>query len=171
VGSGLVYRPVAMTDTWTIPLEFMEPIPGAPVFGGVPRLEFIDGKDWLLSNDVWYRDALGNTYKMTARTIGGRPQRFVTDGGTIPPWAWPIVGHPMDDLFPAYLLHDWLWAHRPGDMTMEQTNDRLNESLRVMGCKTWRREAIMIAVYSPTARRMWRDVKPLEYHYAPCREG
>ena len=41
------------------------------------------------------------------RIMGG----FVCDFGSVPPWAWPVVGHPLDiPCMTGYLIHDAFYS-------------------------------------------------------------
>lgn len=73
------------------------------------------------------------------------PAGFVTDFGSIPAAAWPIVGHPADR--PAgYVLHDWLYRTKP--VGRLRADNLLNEALAVLGYARWRRWLIWTAVRS-----------------------
>lgn len=72
------------------------------------------------------------------------PADFVSDGGTIPAIAWPVVGHPFSaSVLIAYLLHDAdLEAGRP----YAEATARLDARLRALNIAAARRWAIVAAV-------------------------
>lgn len=60
------------------------------------------------------------------------PAGLVSDGVTVPPIAWPLVGHPLSgSLLRAALLHDWEIAARQAPSAV--VHRRFHAALRASG--------------------------------------
>ena len=79
------------------------------------------------------------------------PIGFVTDGATIPPWAWMFIGNPFSGklLRPA-ILHDYL-CDQP-QLSSADCAVRFREGLRCEGVGTFRRTVMYWAV-----RYLWKQ--------------
>lgn len=87
-------------------------------------LEYIPDKDLPFS----FTDAKG------ARIT---PERFLTDGGTIPSFATVVSGIDRFGYLPAYLLHDWEYVlhhcnRLPPDRDQERVDSAMMEALKTM---------------------------------------
>lgn len=72
------------------------------------------------------------------------PSGFVSDGGTIPSLAWPVVGHPLSArLLVCYLLHDFELEE---GTAWDEAQRRLAVRLRAVRCAWPRRWLILAAV-------------------------
>lgn len=70
---------------------------------------------------------------------------FVLDFGSIPPWAWPIVGHPLCIVcLVAYLIHDALYSAKL--VSRKQADYALLYLLRLYKANPARRAAIYSVV-------------------------
>ncbi len=69
---------------------------------------------------------------------------FRSDGGSIPPMAWPLVGDPFGVGLPAFVVHDWCYQVRP--FPREWCDQLLCRSLRDCGVSLARRRVIYRAV-------------------------
>ena len=91
---------------------------------------------------------------------------FLTDGGTIPRFAWPLVGHPFGRWLPAFLVHDYDWSFRT--VSFEETNRTLAEALDTLGCPALTRRLIVGAV-AHFGGGIWRRGRAhnneLDFHY------
>ncbi len=59
------------------------------------------------------------------------PVGFVSDGVTVPPLAWPLIGHPLSGMMlRAALLHDWelVLRERPAAAVHRRFHDALRAS-------------------------------------------
>ncbi len=84
------------------------------------------GKERLITG-VYHESIDGHDIRIAPIERSWQWWGFVTDGGTIPQFAWSIVGHPFGEFFFPYLRHDWRWSMRhlfPG-MTFQDSNDLL----------------------------------------------
>ncbi len=95
---------------------------------------------------------------------------FCCDGGTIPAWCWPVVGHPFGQLLPAFIHHDYRWSFRNELKTDFATSNRqLYRECRELGASVIRAAAIWSAV-STFGRIVWackRHIGDVRYHYRP----
>jgi hypothetical protein len=77
-------------------------------------------------------------YELALPTLDKRciiSQGFVYDGASIPRFAWPLVGHPLEyDNLPAATAHDALYDTQL--VSREDADNVLYERLRAAG-KTW----------------------------------
>ncbi len=65
------------------------------------------------------------------------PDRFLTDGGTVPDAATLVSGIDRFGYLPAYLIHDWEYVlhhcnHLPSDVTQDKADRALLEALKTM---------------------------------------
>lgn len=74
------------------------------------------------------------------------PVGYVSDGASIPRWAWCLIGHPFEGQFvrPA-LIHDVRCEFHVG--TWQDTHSQFLETLAAEGVKRRRREAMYAAVW------------------------
>ncbi len=72
------------------------------------------------------------------------PVDFVSDGGTIPAAAWPIVGHPLSaSALVLYLLHD---VELQAGVAWDDAKRRLDVRAKALGMDSVRRTAIVSAI-------------------------
>jgi len=73
------------------------------------------------------------------------PKGFRTDGGSIPPLLWPIIGHPMDPTYyPAAVVHDYLYCRQYA--TRRCADRAFREFLERLGVAAWRCWAMYVGV-------------------------
>ncbi len=58
------------------------------------------------------------------------PKDFITDGASIPKFAWPIIGHPFGRYAQAAVLHDYLY--RTHLKTKENSDNIFLEAMEVL---------------------------------------
>lgn len=108
--------------------------------------KFIGNHQWKLIRSFIYISKLGG--KIEA------PIDFVSDGASIPRFAWIIVGSPWSGVFPyAAVIHDFLYS-KLGKLdnktyTRYQCDKIFLEAMRVLGVSWWKRRIMYRAV------RMW----------------
>lgn len=130
-------------------------------------IRYVDGDDALvLSPQFGFEDSTGRVI-MIRRTIQeGRVLGFLTDGGTIPRFAWPLVGHPFGRYLPAFVIHDYEWSFRAENFGA--TNRVLAEALAALGCPFITRQLIVRNV-STFGYGIWKRGTEhdgdLAYHY------
>jgi len=108
-------------------------------FPKMPAVDAIEKRTWKLLHD--YIGPVIND-KRTFITKG-----FMTDGGSIPRLAWPIVGTPMQiPGIAAFILHDAEYAAKL--YSRSECDKRLLIGLKEVGVTWFRRNAIYIAVRS-----------------------
>ena len=81
----------------------------------------------------------------TSTTVITVPAGFETDGATIPPPMWPIMGHPYSgSLLKATTLHDWeiVTRHAPSPVV----HRRFYCALRALGVGRFRASLLYAAV-------------------------
>lgn len=80
------------------------------------------------------------------------PRGFVCDGGSIPRWFWPVIGHPLSSsVIRAACVHDWLYHIHAFDDTAYDCSRReadavFREALAVDGVGFLRRHLMWAAV-------------------------
>lgn len=100
---------------------------------------------------------------------------FVTDGGTIPRFAWSIIDHPFGEFFFCYLNHDYMWAFTNlfPQLTFSDTNDILHQHLLHYGASKAKAWAVYRAVQSG-GKGIWSKgrhlVGDISWHYAPLHD-
>ena len=73
------------------------------------------------------------------------PAGFITDGASIPRWAWWLIGHPMTGTFQAAaFIHDWLYTSRPVSRVV--CDALFCQILREYGVRPWRAKTMYVAV-------------------------
>ncbi len=107
---------------------------------------YIDGRDALVLSPLFGfvtsggREIVIRLHNMgtaTAPDLNG----FLTDGGSVPRFAWPIVGHPFGRWLPAFICHDYDFSFRT--VSFEEANDTLAEALDCLGCGALTRRTIV----------------------------
>ena len=82
---------------------------------------------------------------MTLITI---PEGFMTDGGTIPPLCWLLVGHPYSpSSLRAVILHDWLCKDGRHGWSSTFVHGVLYAALRADGVAWARARAMWLAAH------------------------
>lgn len=98
------------------------------------RVEFIGGRFVRVLETIYWSGPFP----------AGVSSGFVSDGGSIPAIAWPIVGHPLSaGILIAYLLHD---AELKAKISYRECTRRLDARLRALAISNARRVAIVMAV-------------------------
>lgn len=85
------------------------------------------------------------------------PQTMLTDGASIPRFAWAFPGFDPMDWIDGAVIHDWLYeSHHRGlsAVTFSQANAVLLECLQTLGVAHWKRAAIMGAI-GAFGRAVW----------------
>jgi Protein of unknown function (DUF1353) len=102
------------------------------------RVDFVDRGRIALDWPLTWRDAEG------AVTV---PAGFISDGASIPPIAWPLVGHPYaGSLLRAALLHDYELASRTAPTSLA-VHRRFYEALRASGVGRVRAALFFLAAW------------------------
>ena len=89
-----------------------------PAFENLPpRVDFVASNLWVVTSPLSFTDSQGRTHRipvLTRTTADGLVVQigFLSDGASIPQFAWSIIGDPEGDYFPAALIHDWLYRIR-----------------------------------------------------------
>jgi len=81
-----------------------------------------DGKTWELLTSFDYHVGTEDSDEVITVEAG-----FISDGGSIPPFAWPIVGHPLDEFAAAAFLHDWLYQHPASGVEKDRSRRRCDQ--------------------------------------------
>lgn len=77
--------------------------------------------------------------------FGDIPAGFVTDGASIPRFAWRIIDHPFrSDYIEVYVVHDYDYA--TGRVTRKEADERMLEGLKAAGMPWLKRYAVYWAV-------------------------
>lgn len=74
------------------------------------------------------------------------PTEFVTDFGSIPAIAWPLIGHPAGEYVQATVLHDYLYSTR--GISRRESDEIFLEAMEVLGVPRWKRSLMWLAVRS-----------------------
>ena len=72
------------------------------------------------------------------------PKGFVSDGASVPRWAWSLVEDPFGGCLEAAIVHDWLYRNRLKPRA--ECDLILLEGMVALGVPLWRRQAIYWAV-------------------------
>lgn len=123
-----------------------------------------DGRNWLVLEDFYYDTDIrltpdpmvlryvvpGPLSPYVVRRVTGWgvviPKGFITDFGSIPRVAWPIVGGPADSKArKGFVVHDGLYR-TPGLCTRPQADSVLLECMKFSGSGWWERSLIYSAV-------------------------
>ncbi|TSA28619.1 DUF1353 domain-containing protein [bacterium] len=69
--------------------------------------------------------------------IIGVPKGFITDGASIPSFAWSIIGGPLGKYAPAAIVHDFCYKYK---LYVRLKCDRIFlEAMKVLGVGWWKR--------------------------------
>lgn len=68
------------------------------------------------------------------------PAGFISDGATIPPILWPIIGHPMANYAQGAFLHDILYRDKV--YSRKRCDEIFLESMVVLEIALWKRKII-----------------------------
>ena len=91
--------------------------------------------EWRLDKDfTYYLDEEGSDRWVTVK------KGFVFDGGSIPRFAWSIVGSPMGEGGQAYCLHDVLYASEALPRLL--ADQIMYDGLAILGYWWWRRSIV-----------------------------
>ena len=107
-------------------------------FSGPVRTEWIaDGIHMRVLDEVIYTDAAGRQWKV--------PAGFVTDGASIPPELWSLIGSPFTGEYRvAAVFHDAAYATL--GVARNDADNMLRDAALELGCEHWRADAIYEAV-------------------------
>lgn len=72
------------------------------------------------------------------------PKGFITDGASIPKFAWSIIGGPLGKYAPAAIVHDILYVR--GTYTRRKTDGIFLEAMKVLGVFWLKRRTMWLAV-------------------------
>ena len=76
----------------------------------------------------------------------GVPAGFLSDGGSIPPIAYSIVGSNMDEALEDFVLHDFLYSPQNHEYSRAEADHLLKETCYNRKISRFRREAFFAAV-------------------------
>ena len=118
------------------------------------------GKLWELTKSFDYH--VGSEDSDEVITV---PAGFRSDGGSVPPFAWPIVGHPLDEFAAAAFVHDWLYQHPDAGAAKKRKRRRCDqiflEGLIVLEIG-WLRRTTMYSLVRSFGWRAWNKYRALE---------
>ena len=83
---------------------------------------------------------------VTSLGSGEVPTGFVSDGGSIPPIAFSIVGSNMDEALEDFVLHDFLYSPLNTEYSRAEADFMLKETTYNRRISRFRREAFFVAV-------------------------
>ena len=112
-------------------------------FSGHFDSRFIDGRKWLLLSRFSYRDEKFGELSIPQITRGEKLYGFVTDGASIPRFAWPIIGTP-EQFDMAAVIHDYLYCVKC--FSRRDCDEILRRALLDMDCPKWKAEVMFCAV-------------------------
>lgn len=72
------------------------------------------------------------------------PKGFITDGASIPKFAWPIVGHPLQKYAQAAVVHDYLYHTQTSKR--KRADVIFHEAMGVLKVANWKRTIMYQAV-------------------------
>lgn len=103
-------------------------------FSGPVRVEFCDdGIHAVILDTITYTDAKGRVWPCPAGTV--------TDGASIPPQFWGLVGSPFTGKYRvAAVFHDV--AYSTLGMVKDEADSMLREAAIELGCERWRADLI-----------------------------
>lgn len=104
------------------------------------KLEYIDGRDWKVTEEFIYR--IGSDTSEEAVKV---PAGEITDFASIPRVFWRILP-PTGEYGKAAVIHDYLYKHAVG--TRKWCDDIFLEAMGVLKVSAWKRYAIYNAVRS-----------------------
>jgi hypothetical protein len=109
---------------------------------------YIGGGKWKLTEPFEYRD---NPLVITV------PVGFITDGASIPRFAWGLIGSPWSGRYSrAAVVHDWGYFKQA---MPRLTVDRIFlQGMRILGVPRWKR-ILMYAAVRAFAWKPWNDYK------------
>lgn len=127
--------------------------------------------EWVREDGFIYRKKLGEplTFQASFMKEPIIPEDMYTDGGSVPRMFWSIPGLSPWGLGPAYIIHDWIfkvhlcpWTNKPeavAALTFEESAKALAEVAAALVdaglIDNDLRGAVVAAVNSPIARRIW----------------
>ena len=83
------------------------------------------------------------------------PAATLSDGGTIPPVGWSVIGHPFDYLLEECVVHDHLYSKANTEFTRAEADLILRELLWNRGIPAWK----IAIVYAAVRAFGWRYFK------------
>lgn len=102
------------------------------------RLEYLNGRDWLLIEPLRYERANGTFVEV--------PAGFVTDFASVPRFFWRVLP-PTGDYGKAAVLHDFLYRHGfSGGFGRRVADLVFLEAMRELGVPWWKRSVMYAAV-------------------------
>ena len=85
------------------------------------------------------------------------PKGFITDGASIPKFAWSIIGSPMGKYSAAAVVHDFLYHTKK--YTRRKSDAIFLEAMKVLGVPWWKRKVMWLSVRL-VAWISWNKRKP-----------
>jgi len=103
-------------------------------FSGPVRTQWVDdGRHMIVLDELTYTDPDGRAWKV--------PAGFVTDGASIPPEFWGLLGSPFTGLYRvAAVFHDAAYATL--GVGKGAADNMLFEAMLELGCERWKADAI-----------------------------
>lgn len=98
------------------------------------------------------RGRLGSDNKITV------PKGFITDGASVPKWAWGLGFSPWGEYSKAAVLHDWLYAQQ--ELTKLESDNEFLESMEALTVNTFKRN-LMFKMVRWFANGAWKEHKSL----------
>jgi len=86
------------------------------------------------------------------------PKGFITDGASIPKFAWSIIGGPLGDYAAAAVVHDWLYYKKI--YTRKKSDQIFLEAMTVLDVAWWKRN-LMYRLVRMFSWLFWKKRKPL----------
>lgn len=71
---------------------------------------------------------------------------FISDGGSIPQFAWSIIGSPFDEYLEECVIHDWLYSTNNRELTRADADFVLKELMWNRDVARWKVAAFYAAV-------------------------
>ena len=101
------------------------------------KASFLGKHQWKLIRPFIYHSKLGGTIEV--------PVNFISDGASIPRFAWIVVGSPWSGIFPyAAVIHDW--GYHSQTMKRRKVDLIFLEAMRILGVSWWKRKVMFYAV-------------------------
>lgn len=86
----------------------------------------------------------GGRYQL-AQDYGDIPSGFITDGASIPRFAWRVIGHPFESAYiEVFVEHDY--DYQTGRITRAAADEKMLDGLKAKGCPWLKRYTIYWAV-------------------------
>lgn len=110
-------------------------------FTRLPQLIALPPKYKLYKVPKSFEYHVGNEESSEIIRIG---KGFITDGASIPPFAWPLIGGPLGPYAPAAVVHDWIYKYQL--YTRKRCDEIFLEAMEVLGVVWWKRRLMFRCV-------------------------